>query len=137
MSNFKLPNMEHSFQISVNGNDTGTTYTGDFTYKRPTVGDRSRIDVMNKRLNGDLLTLEPETVQFNEAVAYLRFTLTKFPDFWKDSNMGMDLYDSNVVVEVYNKCSKFEEEYLSKVHSKDGEGIEGDAQTPELAEPLG
>jgi len=94
---------------------------------------------MFKRLNGDLLTLEPETLMFNEAISHLRFTLIEYPDWWKEANMGMDLYDSNVVVEVYNKCSAFEEEYLNRLSSKDGEGVEnkGNAEAPEPTDALG
>ena len=110
--------MEHSFDINVNGKETGITYTGSFLYRRPTLGARSRIDVMNKKLNGDLTTLDENTYLFNEAISYLRFTLIEVPDFWRDADMGMNLYDSNVVVEVYNKCIEFESKFLEKLHGK-------------------
>ena len=130
---FQLPKMEFSFDVAVNGNQTNVAYTGTFIYKRPTIGDRSRIDVMNKRLNGDLLTLENETMLFNEAISHLRFTLIEYPEWWKAANLGMDLYDANVVVEIYNKCVDFEEVFMKRLHSKDGERINTDEKTEEIA----
>jgi hypothetical protein len=112
----KLPKMEHSFSINVNGRETGVVYVGDFLFVRPTLGDRSKIDVMHKRLNGDLTTLNNDTFKFNEAISYLRFSLKEFPTWWEDSGMGINLYDSNVVVEVYNKCVEYEADFLAKLH---------------------
>ena len=47
--------------------------------------------------------------------------------------MGMDLYDANVVVEIYNKCSSYEERYTKKLHKEDGEKIEVEAKGDEEA----
>jgi len=121
--NFKLPKMEKSFDIQINGVESKLLYNGKFVFLRPSLGAQSNIDVMHKRLNGDLITLKDNTFKFNEAVSYLRFALIEYPEWWKDSKFGHDLYDANVVIELYNKCMGFEEEFMSKLHSKDGEEI--------------
>ena len=111
---FKLPPMELAFDIQVKGAETGLDWVGKFKYKRPSLGDRSRIDVMRTRLNGDLTMLDQETIDFNEAIAHLRHTLIDYPDWWKDSNMGLDLYDGNVVAEIFNRCMAYEIEWKKK-----------------------
>jgi len=124
---FKIPKMETRIEITLNGRETGVTYTGEFVYVRPTIGDRGRIDVMEKRLNGDLVSLNDETILLHQALSHLRFTLKEFPDWWKDSNYGAGLYDGNVIVELYNKCMEYEAKFLEKLHSKDGSELEGNA----------
>lgn len=127
---FKLPSMEKTFNIELNGSITGVTFAGQFTYKKPSLGAKSKIDVMHKSMNGDLRTLDDNTYLFNQAISYLRYSLISFPDWWKETSMGMELHDSNVVIEVYNKCIDFESEFLTKLHSKEGEGLT-DAQVEE------
>ena len=115
----KLPNMEFGFDISVKGNETKTEYEGHFRYRRPSLGARTRIAATNARLNGDLENLKnPEVEELNFVLSHLRHTLIDTPDWWEEAFFGMELYDTNVVDEVYNKCIKFEAEWKSKVHSE-------------------
>ena len=60
---YSLPDMSHSFDVAIRGRETGHDWTGKFNYKRPTLGDRSRIDAMRARLSGDLETLNTEVQQ--------------------------------------------------------------------------
>lgn len=120
----KLPPMEHSFEIQVQGNESGINWVGKFKYKRPSLGARSRIDVMRTRLNGDLDGLSQEVRDFNEAIAHLRYTLEDFPDWWRDSAFGLDLYDGNVVSEIYNKIMDFEDEWKKKIFGGDAAAVE-------------
>jgi hypothetical protein len=113
---FKLPNMEHDFDLQIVGEETGINWVGKFKYKRPTLTERSLIHVMAARLNGDLRTVDPDITTFNEAVAHLRWTLKEFPDWWRDADYGGMLYDGNVVIEIYNKCIEFEASWREKVH---------------------
>lgn len=120
----KLPPMEHTFDIQVAGNESGVNWVGKFKYKRPSLGARSRIDVMRARLNGDLDNLSQDVRDFNEAVAHLRYTLEDFPDWWRDAAFGLELYDGNVISEVYNKCMDFEESWKAKVFGGDAKAVE-------------
>jgi hypothetical protein len=119
----KLPSMEHSFEIQTKGQETGINWVGKFKYCRPTLGARSKIDVLQKKLNGDMTTIDEETRLFNEAISHLRYTLVDYPDWWKDSGLGVDLFDGNVVGEIYNKCMDFEMEWQKKVFSGDIKSI--------------
>jgi hypothetical protein len=114
----KLPSMEHKFSIQVTGEESKQVFTGDFIFRRPTLRERAMIDVMKARLCGDLITIDPETRAFNNAMAHLKFTLKEVPDWWKDSDYGHNLYDANVILEVHNKCVEFEAEWQGKVYGK-------------------
>lgn len=120
----KLPKMEHVFEVNLVGRESGVNYIGRFKYKRPSLGMRSRIDVMRARLNGDLSNLDPDITEFNEVISHLRYTLTEFPDWWRDANFGLDLYDGNVVADVYNKCMEFETEWKKRVFGGDQKSVE-------------
>lgn len=125
---YELPNMEHKFSIQIMGEETKINWVGDFTYKRPTLQERTMADAMRARLGNDLRTLSDDVVAFNEALSTLRFTLKEFPQWWRDTDYGGKLYDANVVMEIYGKCMAFEVEWMKKIHG----GNPDEVSTPEI-----
>lgn len=121
---FALPDMTFSFEIQSKGRETGVNWAGKFKYKRPTLGDRARIDVLRARLSGDIESLRPDVLDFVEAISHLRHTLTEFPEWWTNLSYGLDLYDGNVVSDVYNKCLEYEKEWQEKIFSGDASKVE-------------
>jgi len=117
-----LPKMDFSFNFQGQGSETGINWVGDFKYVRPTLGDRSRIAALRTRLCGDQSIIDTEVVDFNHAIAYLRYTLKESPAWWSDASFGLELYDGNIIVGVYNKVMEFEAEWKAKIHG----GKEGD-----------
>lgn len=132
----KLPSMDFPFDVAIKGRETGIMWTGKFKYRRPTIGHRSRIDVMRARLNGDLETVDTETKDFNEAISHLRWTIIESPEWWKDSNFGLDLYDGNVIGEIYSKVMEFEKEWRGKVLGDNAQSVtvSDDTDQPEHQE---
>lgn len=120
---YKLPNMEHRFKIQLTGEESGINWAGEFLYRRPTLRERTMIEVMRKRMGGDLMTIDAEVAGYNEAVSYLRFTLKEYPEWFRDTDMGGDLYDGNVVLEIYNKCVAFEAEWRKKTFGGNAEDV--------------
>lgn len=117
----ELPLMESEFELDLKGNITGLQYKGAFKYKLPNIAKNSQISVMEARLNSGLAeTLDPTTRLVHYMLSYLRFTLEEktLPEWWKKSNYGVDLYDPNVVTELYQKCTAFEKEWELKVHGE-------------------
>lgn len=128
--------MEYRFNIQVEGEESGLNWVGDFVYSRPTIGVRSKINVLTTSLNGDLATLDPQIQDINYALAHLRFTLKDFPDWWRDSDFGMALYDQNVILEIYEKVVEFEKNWKIKIHGqpdtapdRNGDSVEEDTSS--------
>jgi len=119
-----LPSMDFPFKIQITGNDTGINWVGDFKYRRPSLGARSRIGALRARLNGDIETVDPEIEEFNHAASYLRHTLIEYPEWWQNAAFGLELYDGNVISEIYNKCMEFEANWKKKVHGGDSKQVE-------------
>lgn len=114
----RLPSMEHRFDIQIEGGQSGVNWIGSFTYRRPSIGTKSQIEVLTAQFNGDLVTLDSATKEINYALAHLRFSLIEFPDWWEDSTYGMNLYDYNVVLDIYSKCMEFEKIWSEKINER-------------------
>ena len=124
----KLPSMELKFFLNVTGTESGVTYTGDFVYKRPNIAERSLIESMRVRLNGDLKTLNPDIAINNEALAHLKFTIKEAPTWWADSNGGASLHDENVLFEIYNRVIQYEAVWRQKVYGGKAEDVNEGSQ---------
>lgn len=116
-----LPSMEHTFPIKVKGSNTGLLYEGTFTYRRPNIRVESEIAKTAAILDGGLKTLDADVKDFHFILAHLKHTLTNFPEWWKDSDCGYELYDSNVVTFIDNKCQEFETNWKKKVFTQEEE----------------
>lgn len=115
----ELPDMEYKFAFSKAGKITRRTYSGYFLYKMPITKIQCCIDKHFAFLNGDSAQhLDISTIQIHRKIAYLRFTLLEFPLFWKDSDLGYELMDHNIIDDVYDKVITFENEWMTKVWGK-------------------
>jgi hypothetical protein len=119
----KLPSMEHKFSIQIQGSDTQQMFIGEFMYRRPNIAEKSMIEQMRVRLNGDLKTLSNDVAINNEALSYLKFTIKEAPEWWSNSNHGASLHDENVLFEIYNKVIVFEAEWRKKVYGGKSEEV--------------
>jgi hypothetical protein len=106
------------------GYESGINWVGEFLYRRANLKERAGIKVLEAQLNGDLTTVDLETRAYNEAIAHLRFTLHEFPDWWKDSDYGGKLYDTNIILELYKATLQFEAEWREKVSGGNAEAVE-------------
>jgi len=121
---YVLPNMELRIKLQAVGEESGLNWVGDFVYRRPTLRERAMIEVMRCRLNGDLISIDPDIAAYNEAISHLRWTLKETPDWWKELDYGSQLYDANIILELYNKCMVFEAEWRKKTHGGDSAQVE-------------
>ena len=111
----ELPSMEHTFQVKVEGKAGGQVYEGTFTYKRPTIRQKSLISKLAAKLNEDIKYLDEDTKFLHQIIASLHHTLVEAPAWWKKSDSGLELYDFNVILDIYKECEKFEDEWFEKV----------------------
>jgi len=112
-----LPSMEHTFTLSVTGAETKQVFDGTFTYKRLTLGQRLEVNKMEARLRENILqqNLAIDVNLYVEMISYLRYGLIKFPDWWKNTNFGIDIYDINVITQLYTACDTFEKDWDKQV----------------------
>jgi len=115
MSIKALPSMEHTFTVSEKGSNTGQVFDGTFSYKRPNIRTQSDIARTAALLDGGMRNLDEDTKTIHHILATLKHSLFKFPEWWKKSDGGYDLYDFNIVSEIYKECMKFENDWFEKV----------------------
>ena len=115
MSIKALPSMEHTFTLNVKGSITGQHFDGTFTYKRPSLRGQSDIAKMASRLNEDLKNLDEDTKILHNVLSNLRHTLIQAPEWWKACDYGYELYDVNVIMELYKETVNFENKWFEKV----------------------
>jgi hypothetical protein len=122
-----LPPLEHEFEINVKGDITNLPYTGKFKYRKPNLKTKAMAEKKRAELDGPNVTMLDLGVQkLNYMVAYLMYTLTEAPSWWRDSDNGYALLDFNVVEEVFNECDRFESEWNAKVWPKEEKSDEGE-----------
>ena len=122
----KLPTMVHEFEINVIGEDTGQKFFGEFKYKRPNLGTRRQIKIMEDSLNNGSETLDDEIKAINLMVSWLHFTIIEYPTWW---NGGLDLYDHNVILELYESIIKYEADFRKKIEKAGKEDAKDSKKT--------
>ena len=110
-----LPSMESTFTVSIKGIETAQQFDGTFTYKRPNLRVKSEIAKTTAILDSGLKNLDEDTKFLHNILATLKHTIIKSPDWWDKADFGFELYDVNVVFEVYKACSDFEQKWVSEV----------------------
>ena len=116
-----IPSKQTTVQIDVIGELTKTRYLGSFTVKILNQKERALVQRHKAFLNGDHANqLDIATLNYHHMVAYLRYALVsppegEMPKFWLTSDLGYELYDQNVVIELYNKAIEFEETWYRSI----------------------
>jgi len=126
MSNYKdlpksLPPRELPFSFKCTGFVTKEKYEGDFVVNVPTVRDMSNIGIELARINRGVSfeSLDRATATLNNAIAYLRVTLSKAPKwFTDDMDYGFDTLDSNVAIGIFNQASDLVDDWHGKIQGK-------------------
>lgn len=122
MSNYKhlpksLPKTNPFFEIkNIVGETTKQEYSGKFVCKIPNLRIQAQIDKYFRFLNGGMdATLDKRTLNLHRMASYCKFTLIEAEDWFRDTDYGLDLYDENVLEEVYNNILEKEEEWLTSI----------------------
>jgi len=112
-----LPLMSHTWTFEgLKGNETGSTYPrSEFTYERLSLGGRLKVNKMEAKLREELITLAEDVKLYIEMVSLLRYGLTEYPDWWKDSHFGLEIHDINVITSLYNEVERFEIDWEEKI----------------------
>lgn len=101
--------------VDLVGESTGESYQGDFVCKlRLSSRDRFQKDSVRRSLLGD----RPEAASGDalvraEMFSHLSVSLTETPPWWREAGNGLDLYDDNVLLTIYERVTN-EQENVSK-----------------------
>jgi len=100
----------------------GKRWTGDFTYKVPTLADQIKIGAMKTAYLPMGSANDNTAALLVEQICYLEVTLTKRPDWWKP----MDFFDATPVSELYKEVTQYERRFHggSEDAGADAEGAE-------------
>lgn len=104
---------------------TGRQYTGKFKFKVPTMGDRVDISASKARYLTELENVESFGANIAEALAYLHVTIDSesVPEWWTESNNGIDLYDFEPLLSLYAEARAYERRFLgASANVGDGAG---------------
>lgn len=135
----EIPATEKTFQVDVIGKVTNKRFVGDFTCRIPRIKEQCLIEKHQAFLNGEMVQfLPPGVIKMHKMISYLRYTLSgDLPKFWKETDLGYELQDLNVVEKIYDEVLDFEEEWLKQIwgdpkETKEDEqaGTEEQAKTP-------
>lgn len=82
---------------------TGELFKGDFSVRRPTIGDQIQIQRDISRVKGDVNKLESgfETILF--MLCYCKYVITNAPKWYYDSGNGENLYSAEIISELFVK----------------------------------
>jgi hypothetical protein len=117
-----------TLNLDVSGGNGRRTYAGKFRFKVPTMGDRIDIGALKAQYLQQLEGVDGSTDSLADALAYLNVTLDakSVPDWWRDSNFGIDLYDYQPLLTLYAMARAYEATFLGG--SDDAAGDEGEAE---------
>lgn len=115
----QLPAMDHEFEIEVRGNLTRKLFKGKFKCHILNLKERGQAGIRKAALNAGVEAVLPVEVRnLHYMVAWLEQSLTESPDWWRESQNGLELMDYDVVDAVYQKVEKFEDEWYEQVWGK-------------------
>lgn len=123
----------HTFTISYHSDIDDTDYDGQFTSRRMSMMDRSKISVRKAQLNGGYycvrdekgvptgMGIDEETEFMNYALAYLETVILQKPAWWD----LQQITDNQVMLKVFEEAMKFENSFRDRGATNNGEGEKG------------
>lgn len=105
--------------IDVIGEKTGRVYKGDFTIKLVlSQRDEFNSDLRRRQILGpspDGTPPAPNLQMKAYMLGEIQARTIEMPDFWRDSDQGLDLTDPNVTLSIYDAIIKAEEEFEKQI----------------------
>jgi hypothetical protein len=115
------------FFVDLKGESTGQTFQGDFACK-PRLSSRDRLqkDALRRTLLGGAPeSASPDALVRAEMFALISISLTDSPPWWKESGNGLDLFDDNVVFDVYDKVTDIQDSAVKETIAAGEKAVEG------------
>lgn len=114
-----LPKNEATFDFKEVGETTGKSYDGRFTCLCVlNMGKKHQLELEKTRLMSDFVNPTDGLYGIATILANLRVKLTDSPNWWKQSNGGLDIEDEDVLVKLYQVVLTKETEWREAVKKK-------------------
>jgi hypothetical protein len=115
-----------TFSIAERGETTGEQFNWAFTAKRRlSIRDLINKDAQRRFIIGDRPeTALQATLMRAEIVAHLFVSITESPQAWKDSMNGLDLFDDNIIIKLYDTIQEAQEKAAKEVQEEAKENKE-------------
>ena len=112
----ELPKNEATFDVDVLGDTTFKNYNGQFTCRCIlNLGQKHSMELEKSRLLGSYTNPTEDLKGLATIFANLRAKLVDGPEWWKQSLGGSAINDENILIELYRKVEKAEDEWRQKV----------------------
>ena len=110
---------EYTFMLSTKGESTGMKYEGAFKVKcLLTTTEKVDIGLRLDAYNRGSKTVPQSTAILNATLAELDIRVMESPSFWKDSDSGRQLLDTNIIFEVFKLSTEAEEDFRKRLKEK-------------------
>lgn len=110
---------EYTFHLVCNGDSTGLKYEGTFKVKcLLTTSEKVDIGLRLDSYNRGSKTVPQAVAILNATLAELDVRVIDSPSFWKDSDYGRQLVDTNIVYEVFKLASDSEDDFKKRMKDK-------------------
>jgi len=109
-----------TFSVKIIGETTSQEYAGTFKVK-PILTQSEQIQrdgIMRDLLGGRASEASPRAVSQALLLAEVQIRSVDVPAFWKESKMGLGLFDENVLGTVYDKIQTVELEWRADMKKK-------------------
>lgn len=107
---------EYTFMLSSKGESTEQKYEGAFKVKcLLTNAEKVNIGLRLDSYNGGSKTVAAGVAILNATLAELDVRVIEAPSFWKDSDNGRELMDTNIVYEVFAKANEAEADFKKRL----------------------
>jgi hypothetical protein len=127
-----LPKKEATFTIKVKGEETGETYSGEFTVLTVlNIGQKIEVEREKSRIRMDYTNPTPDLIIYSHYLANLAVRVIDSPKWWKDSNNGLAIDDENVIAEIHAKTVEAQENWKKALKKKAKEKTEEKGETPD------
>lgn len=124
-----LPKNEKTFTVDITGETTGQQYQGEFTVVCVlNMLKRRQLELEKTRLKADTLNPTAGLEALAQVMSHLRVRIINGPEWWKQSEGGLNIMDENVIVELYDKCLEQELAWVSEVKDKGQKASQGNAK---------
>jgi hypothetical protein len=111
-----LPANEKTILVSVTGQSTKYKYEGHFSFKcKLTMQEKYRLEMEKSRMIADIKEPTEGLENIISIIVALKTKIIKSPQWWAESDNGMNLIDDNVILEIYEKCVQAEFEWEKEV----------------------